>query len=126
MSAPSIEIVPMGDADEFYNAVAQVTTDLQPQALLDACLAIEAQLGRQRGEGRWLSRTIDLDLLLYADCELATERLSLPHPRIAERDFVAQPLFDVNPDLCVSGTPIRGILDALGSYELERIEEVLR
>ena len=116
----------MGDADDFFNAVAAVETSLDSLALLDACLGVEKQLGRERSDAGWIPRTIDLDLLLYDDEQLESERLTLPHPRIAERDFVAVPLLNLDPDLSVSGIPIREIVDSLESIELEKIEENLR
>ncbi|MGB0413671.1 MAG: 2-amino-4-hydroxy-6-hydroxymethyldihydropteridine diphosphokinase [Coraliomargarita sp.] len=117
--------VGMGDAEDFLNAVACVETELSPEALLDACLAVESQLGRVRSDV-WAPRTIDLDLLVYADVQLATERLTLPHPRIAERDFVAKPLLDIASDLVVFGKSIREIVEALPALELERVDGVLR
>ena len=66
--------------------------------------------------------TIDLDLLVYGDVEQSTERLNLPHPRIAERDFVAKPLLDVAPELVVFGKSIQQIVDELPSLDLENTE----
>ena len=114
----------MGDAEDFLNAVACVEAELSPEVLLDACLTVESQLGRVRSDV-WAPRIIDLDLLVYADVQLATERLTLPHPRIAERDFVAKPLLDVAPDLIVFGKPIREIVEALPALELELVDGVL-
>lgn len=118
--------VGMGDADDFYNAVAKVETVLGPEALLDRCLSIELELGRERSREGWVPRTIDLDLLLYGEERIDTNRLTLPHPRIAERDFVAVPLFDLEPDLDVSGKSIRLIIDSLERIELTKMEECLR
>jgi 2-amino-4-hydroxy-6-hydroxymethyldihydropteridine diphosphokinase len=64
--------------------------------LLDALQAIEHQQGRERGI-RWGARTLDLDLLLYGSLVINTARLTLPHPRLAERSFVLVPLADVAP-----------------------------
>ncbi len=116
--------VGMGDADDFLNAVACIETGLSPEALLDACLSVESQLGRVRSDA-WAPRTIDLDLLIFGNVQLATERLSLPHPRIAERDFVAKPLCDIAPDLVVFGKPIQDVVDALPAIELELIQPTL-
>lgn len=93
---------------EFINAAARLDTDLAPEALLDALLAIEQQFGRIRGE-RNGPRTLDLDVLLYDDLVLHTERLTLPHPRLHLRAFVLYPLADVGPDLIIPG---RGTLAA--------------
>ncbi len=112
--------VGMGDADDFLNAVAEVATGLAPEALLDACLAVESALGRVR-TGAWAPRTIDLDLLVYGEVRMDTERLQLPHPRITERDFVAKPLMDLTPELNVFGRPVREWVAALPELELELI-----
>lgn len=93
---------------EFINAAARVDTELAPEALLDQLLAIEQQFGRIRGE-RNGPRTLDLDVLLYDDLVLHTERLTLPHPRLHLRAFVLYPLADVGPELVIPG---RGTLAA--------------
>lgn len=115
----------MDNADDFLNAVASVETDLEPEPLLDACLEIENQLGRVR-TGVWAPRTIDLDVLAYGNIVMHTERLHLPHPRIAERDFVAQPLMEVAPDLVVFNHPIKTVVAALPSIDLDLWPERLR
>lgn len=115
----------MVDADDFLNAVAAVETGLAPETLLDACLEVENQLGRVR-TGVWAPRTIDLDVLAYGNVAMHTERLQLPHPRIAERDFVAQPLMEVAPDLVVFDCPIKQIVAALPAIDLELWSEGLR
>lgn len=83
-----------GEQPDYLNAVARLDTRLAPMALLDYLQAIEARQGRIRTE-RWGARTLDLDLLLYGDESLDTERLTLPHPRMCERNFVLYPLRDV-------------------------------
>lgn len=79
----------------FTNAVCAVLTDLEPIALLDVTQAIERQMGRthkhQPGEA-YTDRIIDLDILLYDNLNYHDERLTLPHPHLAERDFVRIPL----------------------------------
>ena len=115
----------MNDADNFLNAVVSVETELEPEALLDACLSVENQLGRVR-TGVWAPRTIDLDVLAYANRSIQTERLQIPHPRITERDFVAQPLSEVAPGLVVFGKRIEAIVAALPSVDLKRMSESLR
>ena len=88
--------------DDFLNAVAEIATDLEPQDLLDACLFIESRMGRKRF-AEWTSRTIDLDILLYDNIEVKTERLTVPHSQLTKRDFVIQPLLDIAPGLFVNG-----------------------
>lgn len=115
----------MENAEDFLNAVVAVETELAPEALLDACLAVETKLGRVRS-GVWAPRTIDLDVLAYGDRVIETHRLQLPHPRIAERDFVAQPLLEVAPDLVVFDRPIKEIVSALPSINLELWPDALK
>lgn len=92
----SAAIGPAGQPD-YCNAVAQLDTALAPQDLLNAMQAIEDAAGRVRGE-RWGARVLDLDLLLYGQTVCSTERLTLPHPELAVRDFVLQPLAEIAPD----------------------------
>jgi 2-amino-4-hydroxy-6-hydroxymethyldihydropteridine diphosphokinase len=84
----------------YLNAVVQVQAHLTPEALLDVCLVLERGAGRRRRR-RWAPRPLDLDLLLVGTVTQATDRLTLPHPRLAERRFVLQPLHDLAPDLHV-------------------------
>ena len=86
----------------FVNAAALLDTGLEPHALLDGLLAIEQRAGRVRAE-RNGPRTLDLDLLHMDGVQLDDERLTLPHPRIAERAFVLLPLADLAPDLLLPG-----------------------
>lgn len=99
-----VETEPWGRADQprFLNAVAEIDTDLEPQALLDTLLEVERDFGRVRAE-RWGPRAIDLDLLLYEDRVIRTERLDVPHPRLAERRFVLEGLAELCPDRTVPG-----------------------
>lgn len=87
--------------EEFSNQVLEVDTDLTPEQLLDALQAIERELGRnreaeqslkQRTGARYTSRPIDIDILFYDDRVIRTERLTVPHPLIQEREFVLVPL----------------------------------
>ena len=93
---------PQGQPD-FVNAAAALETALEPQALLQALLAIEAEHGRRRDGTRWGPRSLDLDLLLYGDTLLDTPGLVLPHPGMHERAFVLYPLADMAPELSVPG-----------------------
>jgi 2-amino-4-hydroxy-6-hydroxymethyldihydropteridine diphosphokinase len=82
----------------YLNAVAAGRTGLEPRALLEACLAVERERGRERRE-RWAARTLDVDLLLYGDRCVDEPGLRLPHPRLHERRFVLEPLAEIAPDL---------------------------
>lgn len=107
-----IETEPVGFLDQprFLNAVARVETELRPRDLLERLLSVERELGRRRGGVRFGPRTIDLDLLLFADEVIDEPGLQVPHPRIHERRFVLEPLAELDPDLVVPG---RGPLSAL-------------
>jgi 2-amino-4-hydroxy-6-hydroxymethyldihydropteridine diphosphokinase len=82
---------------DYLNACAVLSTDLEPQTLLDTMLEIEAQFGRVRWE-RWGARLLDLDLLLFDDLVIEQPGLQVPHPRLVERAFVLVPLTDVAAD----------------------------
>ena len=81
----------------YLNAAARIETDLEPTALLVELKSIERRLGRREGP-RWGERPIDLDILLYDDLVLETPDLVIPHPRLAERRFVLEPLSEIAPD----------------------------
>lgn len=110
------ETEPWGVAGQpnFLNAAIKLSTELEPLELLDALQRIETELGRVRRE-HWGARTIDLDLLLIEGLELSTERLTVPHRFLFERDFALIPLaeisrrtFNLRGDLVqrVTGSPI--------------------
>lgn len=97
----------------YLNAVAIVSTDLTPLTLLDRALAIEQALHRQR-EGRWSSRTIDVDIISYDSLVTHNNRLTVPHPRAHGRAFVLVPWSDLEPDALLPGWgPIAALLEAL-------------
>jgi 2-amino-4-hydroxy-6-hydroxymethyldihydropteridine diphosphokinase len=115
---------PMGPADQpdYVNAVAMLDTTLEAHALLDALQAIEKAQGRVRGPQRWGPRTLDLDLLLYGAQIIDSVRLQVPHPGIAERNFVLYPLADVAPELVLpDGRSLRQLLAACSHEGLEVI-----
>ncbi len=88
----------MEDAPEFINLVVEIETELPPEKLLAHCLLVERRLGRRRDlRIGYASRTIDLDILLYSDEVLALPNLEVPHPGIANRRFVLEPLCDLIP-----------------------------
>ena len=110
------ETDPIGVVDQprFLNAAIRLTTELSPGLLLERLLAVEQQLGRARTGERYGPRTIDLDLLLYGDEIVDEPGLRVPHPRLAERRFVLEPLAELDPGLVVPGLgPIQGLLAEL-------------
>lgn len=102
---------PIGPSQpDYINAVAQLQTSMSPEALLDRLQSIEQQQDRVRTL-RWGPRTLDLDILLYDNMLCDTERLTIPHPRMAERGFVLLPLADINRDLLLpSGKTVAQLL----------------
>ena len=82
---------------DYLNAVAEVSTTLTPEALLQALQAIEQSAGRERPY-RNAPRTLDLDILWFGDQVIDTPTLTVPHPRMAERAFVLRPLADLVPE----------------------------
>ena len=82
---------------EFANAVALVETSLAPEAMLAAVKTIERDFGRRPGK-RWGARVLDLDLVAWSGGRFASRRLTIPHPRLARRDFVLGPLSAIAPD----------------------------
>jgi len=120
---PGIEVVgvsevrdtePVGleDQPRFLNAAAALETDLPALDLLARLLAVERALGRERGGPRFGPRTIDLDLLLYGEETIEEPGLIVPHPRLAERPFVLEPLLDLDPGLALpDGRRVRDLLE---------------
>ncbi|KQQ25553.1 2-amino-4-hydroxy-6-hydroxymethyldihydropteridine diphosphokinase [Frondihabitans sp. Leaf304] len=97
----------------YLNGAVLLATTLEPVALLDQLNRIENDEGRLRVE-RWGDRTLDLDLIAYDDVVLDTERLTLPHPRAAERSFVLEPWLQVDPEAAIPGSgPIAPLLAQL-------------
>lgn len=109
-------IGPVADQPDFVNAVIRLVTLLSPQALLAFCHSIEEALGRDRsGEVAGGPRLIDLDLVAYGDVVLEEEGLTLPHPRLAERAFVLEPLQEIDPHFLhpATGLSVDEMLSAL-------------
>ena len=109
------------DQPDFVNAVIELETGLEPEALLDQLLSIENEFGRERST-RNAPRTLDLDLLIYGDRFCETERLTLPHPRMSERAFVLVPLVEIAADIRIGalGTADE-LLAAISTDGVERI-----
>lgn len=114
---------PWGDTDQpaFLNAVVHIDTSLGPMQLLTELRRIEAAAGRRRVR-RWGPRTLDLDLLVFADTVCDTAELQLPHPRMHTRAFVLVPLAELAPGLCLGehGT-VTEALSRVGIAGVERI-----
>jgi 2-amino-4-hydroxy-6-hydroxymethyldihydropteridine diphosphokinase len=126
LAASSVyETEPVGevpDQRDFYNACVRIDTELEPEELLDACKAVERELGRtlegQPGYVRHGPRPIDVDVLLLGDREHRSERLTLPHAEVTARRFVLVPLLELAPDLVVPGAGWGAdALSALGEAE---------
>jgi 2-amino-4-hydroxy-6-hydroxymethyldihydropteridine diphosphokinase len=117
-SSSVYETEPVGevtDQPEFLNACVEIETRLRPEALLDACKAVESALGRAAGGVRHGPRPIDVDVLLLDDTVLATERLTIPHPALTSRRFVLVPLLELAPRIEIPGAgPAPDVLAALG------------
>ncbi|KST61512.1 2-amino-4-hydroxy-6-hydroxymethyldihydropteridine pyrophosphokinase [Methylobacterium sp. GXS13] len=113
---------PWGKTDQpwFLNGAVAVDTDLDPHALLDACLSVELELGRLRAE-RWGPRVIDIDVLAYEGAAVDDERLVLPHRHVRERAFVLVPLAEIAPDLVIG---VERVTDALAKLDQSGIERV--
>lgn len=96
---------PMGPAEQpdYVNAVAGLDTLLQAHSLLRELQAIEQRFGRRRDGPRWGARSLDLDILLYAEATVCSDRLTIPHPGIGERDFVLLPLVEIAPEVKIPG-----------------------
>ncbi|MBP2846768.1 2-amino-4-hydroxy-6-hydroxymethyldihydropteridine diphosphokinase [Dickeya oryzae] len=92
---------PLGPQDQpdYLNAVVELQTGLSPEALLDNTQRIELEQGRVRKENRWGPRTLDLDILLFGNLTLHTERLTVPHYDMKNREFMLYPLAELAPEL---------------------------
>lgn len=105
---------PMGPQDQpdYINAVVAIKTQLSPLALLDCTQAIEQQQGRKRKAERWGPRTLDLDIVLYGNEVMDSERLTLPHYGMKAREFVLYPLYEIAPSLQLpDGTKLSELLN---------------
>jgi len=92
-----------GKQPDFVNGVCALNTTLGEKDLLQHLMLIEREFGRERTGETGQPRTLDLDLLLYGDLSLSSDKLTLPHPRLHERAFVLYPLSEIAPDLVIPG-----------------------
>jgi 2-amino-4-hydroxy-6-hydroxymethyldihydropteridine diphosphokinase len=114
---------PLGYAGQprFVNAVAQLETGLPAPRLLAELQAIEARHGRRRSFPN-APRTLDLDLLLFADATVDVPGLKIPHPRMHERAFVLLPLLEIDPGAAIPGRgPARPLLEQCAQQRIERL-----
>ncbi len=120
------ESAPVGVTEQprFLNAVCLAETDLLPHPLLERLQRIEWDVGRRPGP-RWGPRPLDLDILFYDNWRLEDERLTIPHPRIAERGFVLRPLADVAPRRRLPGwsVDVRAALAGVDTGDLVRLAD---
>lgn len=110
------ESEPWGKSDQpyFLNMVLEVETKMNPHELLDACLSIETEMGRQRKE-KWGERLIDIDILLYEDQIINDQSLQIPHPGIPDRRFTLMPLAEKWGEMeHPGGQRIRTLLEKCG------------
>jgi 2-amino-4-hydroxy-6-hydroxymethyldihydropteridine diphosphokinase len=111
------ETEPVGlvlDQPDFLNACLRIETDLGPEDLLDACKAVEREVGRAAGGPRHGPRVIDVDVLLLGELQYSSDRLTLPHPETVSRRFVLVPLLELDPDLTLpSGQRLADALSGL-------------
>ena len=115
---------PMGPQDQpdYVNAVAALRTTLLPEQLLDLTQKIELDHGRVRKDERWGARTLDIDILLFGDHIINTERLTVPHYGLTEREFVVYPLLEIAPHTKLpNGTSLQTITAALALNELQQL-----
>jgi 2-amino-4-hydroxy-6-hydroxymethyldihydropteridine diphosphokinase len=106
----------------YFNAVQEVETSLGPKELLNELMKIEAEMGRERGE-RNAPRVIDLDLLIFGDCVINTDSLTVPHPHLPVRRFVLEPLAEISEELVC---PRTGVTMAELLQNLDDTHKVLR
>jgi len=110
------------DQPAFINAAVAVETALAPHDLLARAHAVERAFGRdRRRETRWGPRTLDIDIIAYGDVQLASEALTLPHPRLFERAFVLVPLCEIRPGRIIAGRRLRAALDDLDAGGIEKL-----
>jgi len=119
---------PMGPQDqpEYVNAVVQLVTGLPAEGLLDQLQRVEQVHGRTKGQ-HWGPRILDLDILLYGDEVIVTQRLQVPHPGLALRNFVLYPLAEINGHIAVPGLGrVQTLLEQCPRTGLVRLDESTR
>ena len=119
--SPRYVTPPWGYTDQaaFLNSVVEIDTALSPQAMLGACLGIEACIGRVR-TFRYAPRVIDIDVLCVEGYTADSEELTVPHPRMTQRAFVLKPLSDLFEDGCVYGMDFSAAIAAMDADGIRR------
>lgn len=121
--SPFYRTPPLGPQDQpdYLNAAVALDTDLAPETLLDHTQRIELQQGRERKAHRWGPRTLDLDIMLFGDRQIATPRLTVPHYDMKNRAFMLLPLVHIAPDVCFpDGVKVADILSNLDPSGISR------
>ncbi|MBE2895546.1 2-amino-4-hydroxy-6-hydroxymethyldihydropteridine diphosphokinase [Pasteurellaceae bacterium HPA106] len=121
--SPFYQSTPLGPQDQpdYINAVAALDTALAPLDLLDHLQRIEHAQGRIR-KRRWGERTLDLDILLYSDEIIHTERLTVPHYDMHQREFVLIPLLDIAPNLTLpDGTALKQLATPFAQHRMQKV-----
>ncbi|WP_312317392.1 2-amino-4-hydroxy-6-hydroxymethyldihydropteridine diphosphokinase [Atlantibacter hermannii] len=121
--SPFYRTPPLGPPDQpdYLNAAVALDTDLAPETLLDHTQRIELQQGRERKAHRWGPRTLDLDIMLFGDRQIATPRLTVPHYDMKNRAFMLLPLVHIAPDVCFpDGVKVADILANLDPSGISR------
>lgn len=114
---------PLGPQDQpdYLNAAVMLETGLDADTLLDNTQRIELQQGRVRKAERWGPRTLDLDIMLFGDEVISTERLTVPHYDMKNRGFMLWPLFEIAPDLAFpDGSSLKAVLASLHAEKPSR------
>lgn len=109
--------------DDYFNAVIQIETSLDSEKVLDTLQSIEENQGRVRHK-RWDARTLDLDIILFGDQSIKTQRLTVPHAEMANRDFVLLPLYQIAADISIPGnTTLKKLITKLANNSLKLVGE---
>jgi 2-amino-4-hydroxy-6-hydroxymethyldihydropteridine diphosphokinase len=121
VTAPQGEVL---DQPDFINSVVKIETHLGPIQLLELAKSIEHDMGRDPAGQRHGPRPIDIDILMLGDEPYASERLNLPHPEIASRRFVLEPLLEIEPDFALpDGGLGRDLLPGVADQPVRLLEE---
>ena len=118
------ETAPIGGPEQgpYLNAVAVLDTHLSARQLLEECLRIEKEHGRERLE-RWGPRTLDLDIVLYGTATIDEDGLTVPHPRLHVRRFVLEPLLEAWPEAKLpDGSAVAGLLPGVADQAVRRMQ----